>query len=204
MRVVSLALAVAVVLSSPVASQAAPISTVIDFNSASTGAFSSLVVGDFTFTWVGFGDQEQVSVVAAGNNGLTDTNTINHLGAEVTMTLTSGAAFSVTQFDIIDLSSASQGGEEVDFGGIRYFSPSNQTVLRQDLINVTAVDINIISLLHNYAVDNLHVTYDPAPPPAVPEPSTLSLVGLGVLGMLRCVRGRRRSSIRSPLDASRR
>jgi len=111
------------------------------------------------------------------------------------MTLTNGGAFTVTQFDIIDLSSATQGGEEVDFGGVRYFSPSNQTVLRPDLVNVTAVDINIISLLHNYAVDNIHVTYDPARPPAVPEPTTLSLVGLGVLGMLRRVRGRRGSSM---------
>jgi hypothetical protein len=68
-RFISLALALGFgfVLCSPVRSQAVPISTVIDFNSAPTGAYSSLVVGDFTFTWVGFGDQQQVSVVTAGN-----------------------------------------------------------------------------------------------------------------------------------------
>jgi hypothetical protein len=188
LRFVSLALGLAVLVSVPLGAEAAPISTVIDFNTAPTGAFTSLVVGDFTFTWVGFGDQEQVSAIGAGNNALTDTNIINHLGAEVTMTLTNGGAFTVTQFDIFDASSATMGGEQVNFGGVPYYSPASQTVHRQDLVNVTAVDVNIISLLHNYAIDNIHVSYDPDPPPSVPEPATLSLVGLGVLGMVRQIR----------------
>lgn len=54
MRIVSLAslaLTLGAVVALPTQSQAAPINTVLDFNSAPPGTFTSLVVGDFTFSW---------------------------------------------------------------------------------------------------------------------------------------------------------
>jgi hypothetical protein len=190
----SLALALAGVAALPTQSQAAPINTVLDFNSAPAGTFASLVVGDFTFSWVGFGDQQQVSEISAGNNALLDSirqTAPPTFGAAVTMSLTGGGTFTVTQFDIINLTNpAGGGGHRVDFGGVSYFSAKTQTVLRNDLVDVTSVMIDIVSSSSNFAVDNIHVTYDGPTPPTVPEPATLSLVGLGTLGM--AYRARRR------------
>lgn len=181
------AAAVAVLLAVPVASQAAPL--VIDFNSAPIGTFTNLVVGDFKFTWVGFGDQQQVRNIGAGNNALAD-SALNVFGAEVVMSRVDGGVFSVTQFDIVNLTNPGGGGFfRVDFGGVPYFSPASQTVPRGDLNNVTSLTINIVSDSDDFAVDNIHVDY------TVPEPATLGLLafGMATLGGRRLTRRVRRA-----------
>jgi hypothetical protein len=200
MRVASFALALGVVLSLPARSEAALIPTewliptaVIDFNSTPTGSFSTLIVGDFTFAWAGFADQQHVGAIVPGNHALMDADNSNGYGASVIMSLTSGGPFTVTQFDIVTVGDPNAlFHDRVDVGGVGYTSAG--TKLRNDLVGITSLVINIVDL--EFAVDNVHVFYERTvtETTAVPEPATLTLVGLGALGT--AYRLRRRWTLR--------
>lgn len=197
MRFASIALALGVVFSLPIRSEAALIPTewvttttaVIDFDSAPTGIFSSLIIGDFTFTWGGFSGRPRIGVIGTGNNALMDADNFsyNGSGTPVYMSLTSGGPFTVTQFDVVDAGPALP-HDRVVVGGVAYAAAGTQ--VRGDLVNLTSLEIDVVNLA--FAVDNIHVSYvrDVTPPTSVPEPATLTLVGLGALGTASWLRRR--------------
>lgn len=83
---------------------AAPINTVISFNSSPLGIFETLNVGDFVFRWAGFGDLMEVVDISDGdfsNFALSDSNPDNDQAAQVLMYRIDKLSFTVTQFDII-------------------------------------------------------------------------------------------------------
>jgi hypothetical protein len=163
-------------------SMAATVSSVIDFDSAPLGAFTSLTVGDFRFDWVGYGDQQFVRDLGGGNRALADIDPFDVFGAEAPMTRVDGGLFTVTQFDLINLN----GGYDyfrVDVGPSSYYTEGTYTP--SDIADVNWMDLNIVSGADfgaDYAVDNIHVTYEVAP---VPEPATYAMfaAGLGLLGI---------------------
>lgn len=173
------------------------VSQTLDFDSSAEGTFTTLAVGDFIFTWTGGGNREAVADVGGSNRFLMDSVPNDWSGAEVYMTQKDGLAFTVTQYDILNLNGG-QSSYVVIFGNRRYEGAANTTITRNDLVNVTSVTINIVSGLANqgdeysgpginYAVDNIHAQF--TTPTAsggasVPEPTSLALLGLGAAGLI--------------------
>lgn len=183
------ALALTTLLAVPVATQAAPLT--IDFNSATPGGFFSLIVGDYQFNYIGFGDLQEVQDLGGGNMALFDSDPNNASGAEVVMSRIDAQAFSVLTFDLVNVGSGGPcfWGNCLHFGGNSYGSGSEGTNVPAGLTNIGAFSFNIISSDFgagvDWGIDNIVVDFEgQTEPEPVPEPGTIGLIvaGLAVLG----------------------
>lgn len=175
---------------------AAPTLETINFSTAATGAFTTLTIGDFTFTNVSNtgGFQQEVETVSDANgtfNALQSAGNITTnsggTGAEVVITKNDGGVFSLLSFQLAALNG------DVDYRvsvgsstyGVQVGSPvasTRTTYSPLGTTNVTSVDVNIIDDGSDYALTNLALSF--VPTTAVPEPASLALLGTGLLGLL--------------------
>lgn len=162
----------------------------IDFNSLPAGPFVYFTQGDYQFSYIGFGDTQEVQAYAPGNNGLFDADPNNALGAEVIMSRIDAQPFSVLSFDLVNIGSGAAcfWGSCLHFGGVSFGAGAEGTQAVNWLNNVGAFSFNIISSDFgagvDWGIDNIVVE---AAPPAVPEAGTmvLMLTGLAVAGRKR-------------------
>jgi hypothetical protein len=219
-RSIFLALAVLAGASAPSAA------ATITFNSAGTGVESSYSEAGFDVKWYSpdFGPAPVFGYTSAGpdlcatcpsNGTVYAVGLPPAFGPVMTITRTGGGAFTFLGFDAAEVPYIGAPAPSVDIKGLRYDLTDYMTSVLLDGITDGVggapdfqtfggapgffdvfTELSFYGGAYNYAIDN--IVLEEAEAPAVPEPTTLLLVGAGVAALAR----RRIRRIRAMTDRS--
>jgi hypothetical protein len=156
------------------------------------------------------GDNVTIQNVGGANvNAIVDGQPSDVFGSQIVITRTDGGVFSLVSFDLANLNNptgqppftvGTGSGFRVEVtgspGGIDAYSSGSSTffsVFPPDLNNITALGVNLVSFTPaqlTFAIDNIVLSA----PAAVPEPASMTLLGVGVAGLLGYGWRRRRAA----------
>lgn len=149
---------------------------VIDFESATPGAFIHMEEDGYNIDWIGYGDYSNIGMDGSGNHFLQDPN-LDMSGSEVIITESNGASF---EFRSLDYNNSNNeypyhviAVRALDTNGIPHYlellpvSSTYSTLTAAQLgvagIPINELRINLVSVIADYTVDNI-VLSDETPP----------------------------------------
>jgi len=145
--------------------------TILNFNTAPLGIFTSLEQEPYVLTWIGFGDYQRVAESGGPNDRVLKDNLINASGAEVIIRRLDGGPF---RFEALDAAGTAVSPDAIQIAlgaQIQTILPASPNFVTYpsvapDLV-ITSLRVNIVSVYADLAVDNIRLSTPPLPPVAV-------------------------------------